>query len=58
MATAKLGYKEVDTSIIQTYEGLETHQFYDFGEWVNVVATDNEALADTAFCLALRCRVR
>lgn len=45
MATAKLGYKEVDTSIIQTYEGLETHQFYDFGEWVNVVAMDSEALA-------------
>jgi hypothetical protein len=45
MATAKLGYKEVDTSTIQTYEGLETHQFYDFGEWVNAVATDSEAIA-------------
>jgi hypothetical protein len=35
---------EYDNSTLQTYEGQKYHQFYDFGEWVNVVATDSNAL--------------
>lgn len=35
---------EYDSSTLQTYEGQRYHQFYDFGEWVNVVATDSGAL--------------
>lgn len=35
---------EYDSSTLQTYEGQRYHQFYDFGEWVNVVATNSEAL--------------
>lgn len=35
---------EYDSSTLQTYEGQRYHQFYDFGEWVNVVATNGEAL--------------
>lgn len=30
---------------LQTYEGQKVHHFYDFGEWVNTVATDDTALA-------------
>ena len=30
---------------LQTYEGQSTHQFYDFGQWANVVATDKASLA-------------
>lgn len=37
--------EEYDTSKLQTYEGQSKHQFYDFGEWANVVATDEAALA-------------
>ena len=35
---------EYDSSTLQTYEGQRYHQFYDFGEWVNVVAMNGEAL--------------
>lgn len=42
VATATSDY---DKSELQTYEGKSVHQFYDFGEWVNVVATDQAALA-------------
>lgn len=35
---------EYDYTKLQTYEGQVVHQFYDFGEWVNVVATDEAAL--------------
>lgn len=42
MASAKSDY---DASKLQTYEGQRTHHFYDFGQWVNTVATDNTALA-------------
>ena len=31
---------------LQTYEGQSVHQFYDFGQWINVVATDEVALAN------------
>lgn len=37
--------EDYDKSQLQTYEGERVHHFYDFGEWVNVVATDKEALA-------------
>lgn len=43
MRSAK-GESEYDASTLQTYEGQKVHQFYDFGQWVEVVATDNEAL--------------
>lgn len=36
---------EYDEKSLQTYEGQSPHQFYDFGEWINVVATDAQALA-------------
>ena len=35
---------DYDSSTLQTYEGQRYHHFYDFGEWVNVVATDSAAL--------------
>ena len=38
--------EEYDASKLQTYEGKRVHEFYDFGEWATVVATDSEALAD------------
>ena len=41
MATA---LEEYDTTSLQTYEGKNPHYFFDFGEWVNVVATDSTAL--------------
>ena len=31
-------------SSLQSYEGQNPHHFFDFGEWVNFVATDSEAL--------------
>ncbi len=34
-----------DSSKLQTYEGKKTHIFYDFGQWVRTVATDETALA-------------
>ena len=37
--------EEYDKSKLQTYEGQSRHHFYDFGEWANVVATDDAALA-------------
>lgn len=37
--------EEYDTSTMQTYEGQSKHHFYDFGEWAEVVATDEAALA-------------
>lgn len=40
----KSAKSEYDSSILQTYEGQSDHYFYDFGEWVNTVATDNTAL--------------
>lgn len=42
VATAKSNY---DKSNLQTYEGQRTHIFYDFGQWVDTVATDEAALA-------------
>lgn len=33
-----------DRDTLQTYEGKSVHQFYDFGQWINVVATDETAL--------------
>jgi hypothetical protein len=33
-----------DKSALQTYEGQNPHYFYDFGEWVNAIATDDNAL--------------
>lgn len=37
--------KSIDsTSSMQTYEGQDPHYFFDFGEWVNLIATDNNAL--------------
>lgn len=41
MATAK---SEYDSSALQTYEGQRVHIFYDFGQWVETVATDDAAL--------------
>ena len=35
---------DIDRSALQTYEGQSVHHFYDFGEWINKVATDEEAL--------------
>lgn len=35
---------EYDTKKLQAYEGQSTHHFYDFGQWVNTVATDTSAL--------------
>jgi hypothetical protein len=35
---------EYDRTKLQTYEGQHEHFFYDFGEWVNCVATDAAAL--------------
>ena len=40
----KSAKSDYDKSTLQSYEGQNPHYFYDFGEWVNVVATDNEAL--------------
>ena len=40
----KSAKSEYDSSLLQTYEGQSDHYFYDFGEWVNTVATDNTAL--------------
>ena len=36
---------DYDASKLQTYEGKRVHEFYDFGQWANTVATDKEALA-------------
>ena len=36
--------EDYNASKLQTYEGQRVHHFYDFGQWVNVVATDEEAL--------------
>ena len=41
VATATNDY---DKESLQTYEGQSVHYFYDFGEWVNVIATDDDAL--------------
>ena len=41
----KSAREEYDVESLQTYEGQPHHYFYDFGEWVNVVATDSAALA-------------
>ena len=41
----KSALEEYDIESLQTYEGQPHHYFYDFGEWVNVVATDSAALA-------------
>ena len=41
VATAR---EEYSTTSLQTYEGKNPHYFFDFGEWVNVVATDSAAL--------------
>ena len=38
------GDDEYSISDLQTYEGQSVHHFYDFGQWVNVVATDSDAL--------------
>lgn len=43
-ATAKSDYA-IDT--LQTYEGQKVHIFYDFGEWMTTISTDEAAL--TAF---------
>ena len=43
MQTAKQE-DDYDATELQIYEGQRPHQFYDFGEWVNVVATDSAAL--------------
>lgn len=37
---------DYSTSKLQTYEGKKVHEFYDFGQWVNTIATDDRALAD------------
>lgn len=42
MKSAKSDY---DATQLQAYEGNSPHFFYDFGQWVNVVATDDAALA-------------
>lgn len=42
MLTASDSY---DSSTLQTYEGQQVHEFYDFGQWVNCVATNDAALA-------------
>ena len=36
---------EYDPKTLQTYEGQKTHVFYDFGQWVRTIATDEAALA-------------
>ena len=36
--------EEEITTPLQTYDGQNPHHFYDFGQWVNVVATDEQAL--------------
>lgn len=36
------GYYNRNT--LQTYEGQDIHYFFDFGEWISIVATDNAAL--------------
>ena len=41
----KSAREEYNTESLQTYEGQPHHYFYDFGEWANVVATDNSALS-------------
>lgn len=43
LATAKSDY---DASQLQTYEGQRVHTYYDFGQFINTVATDAEALAE------------
>ncbi|MBO7282866.1 MAG: hypothetical protein J6U73_05655 [Alistipes sp.] len=40
----KSATEDYDDTQLQTYEGHDQHYFYDFGEWVNVVATDSAAL--------------
>lgn len=40
----KSSLEEYDKSYLQTYEGQPQHYFYDFGQWVNSVATDSAAL--------------
>ena len=40
----KSAKEEYDAYNLQTYEGQPSHYFYDFGEWANVVATDDAAL--------------
>ncbi len=37
--------EDIDVADLQTYEGQNVHQFYDFGEWVRTIATDTDALA-------------
>lgn len=36
---------EADLSLLQSYEGLNSHLFFDFREYVEAVATDSELLA-------------
>ena len=37
--------KELEnSSSLQTYDGQNPHYFYDFGEWVNAIGTDREAV--------------
>lgn len=43
-SVVKSATDDYDASKLQTYEGQSVHQFYDFGEWVNTVATDDTAL--------------
>jgi hypothetical protein len=38
------GEEEYNIKDLQSYEGQNPHHFYDFGQWVNVVATDEQAL--------------
>ena len=40
----KSAKSEYNAKELQTYEGENPHHFYDFGEWVRVVATDDAAL--------------
>ena len=35
---------EINIKVLQTYEGQDVHQFYDFGQWVATVSTDSSAL--------------
>jgi hypothetical protein len=32
-----------DRKTLQSYEGQDKHYFFDFGEWISVVATDSAA---------------
>lgn len=40
----KSAREEYNIESLQTYEGQSHHYFYDFGQWVEVVATDTSAL--------------